>query len=132
MSFVIGEEIRKKVRSKGLKNKAFAELMNIEERNLYHFFKKELLDIDQLLQASKVLNYDFVNLYIQNSKFSDHFLDSTTKNQQSKVLPDLATPINQISFSFTVKGSMESVQNEISSFLKSVQQEAESRGLTIA
>lgn len=132
MSFVIGEEIRKKVRSKGLKNKAFAELMNIEERNLYHFFKKELLDIDQLLQASKVLNYDFVNLYIQNSKFSDYFGDSTTKNQQSNTLPDLATSTNQISFSFTVKGSMESVQKEISSFLKSIQQEAESRGLSIA
>ena len=69
MDFIIGAEIKKMLRKRGLTNIAFAEKMNMEERNLYHFFKKEALDVDQLLQASQILDFDFLDLYIKNSKF---------------------------------------------------------------
>src|SRR5690606_2591383 len=65
MSFSIGEEIKRKVKERGLTNVAFAEKMAMEERNLYHFFKKKEMTIDQLVTASRVLNHDFVNLYIR-------------------------------------------------------------------
>lgn len=133
MDFVIGEEIKKRVRKKGLKNKAFADLMNMEERNLYHFFKKEALEVDQLLQASKILDFDFLELYIENSKYKEYALELGK--------PVVGSPIdktihvdnseNQISFSINIKGSFDTVSKEMSNFLQSVKEEAEKRGFKL-
>jgi|SRR5690606_5119562 len=131
MDFVIGEEIKKRVKKKGLKNKAFADMMNMEERNLYHFFKKEVMDVDQLLEASKILEFDFLTLYIKNSKFKDHIKELGTPI----ISPTPREPIvsyeksNQISFSLTVQGSFDTVSKEMSNFLQSIKKEAEERGL---
>src|SRR5690606_41938776 len=111
MDFVIGEEIKKRVRKKGLKNKAFADLMNMEERNLYHFFKKEVMDVDQLLEASKILDFDFLTLYIKNSKFKD-YVEELGKPPMPKSLSEPVEPYKfeeQISFSLTVQGSFDAV-----------------------
>lgn len=131
MNFVIGEEIKKRVRKKGLKNKAFADMMNMEERNLYHFFKKEVLDVDQLLEASKILDFDFLSLYIKNSRFKDHFQELGTPIFDNTLSEPAETyqSRNQISFSFTVQGPFDVVTKEMSNFLQYIKKEAEERGL---
>lgn len=131
MSFIIGDEIKKRVRKKGLKNKAFADQMNMEERNLYHFFKKESMDIDQLLEASKILDFDFLTLYIQNSKYKGY----AQQYDQDLVLPNshenqsYHAEKNQISFTISIKGPLDIVTKEMSNFLQFINNEAEDRGL---
>jgi|SRR5690606_1878338 len=133
MDFVIGEEIKKRVRKKGLKNKAFADLMNMEERNLYHFFKKEVMDVDQLLEAGKILDFDFLTLYIKNSKFKDYIADlgNPVAIQSSSEHIEQYNRENQISFSLTVQGSFDVVSSEMSNFLQSIKKEAEERGMRL-
>lgn len=135
MGFIIGEEIRKKLRDSGLKNKTFAEKMNMDERSLYHFFKKRQMDIDQLLLAGEVLDFDFVSLYIRNSPFKDYY--KKFKPGSDLMAHDVVTPYlpsvgnNQISFSLTVCGTYEKISTEFSNFLQAVKEEAERRGLKL-
>ncbi len=133
MSFVIGEEIKKRVKRKGLKNKAFGDLMNIEERNLYHFFKKEQMDVDQLLLASEILDFNFLSLYIKNSKFKNYWQKSSEANLPVDALA--VAPLEkvepEISFSICIKGSVEKISSEMSNFLQLIKIEAENRGLTL-
>lgn len=131
---MIGEEIKKRVKKKGLKNKAFADLMNIEERNLYHFFKKEQMDVDQLLQASKVLDFDFLTLYIKNSKYKEYLNDfkDVASDNISEYQTDIDKNNNQISFSICIKGKFDTISQEMSNFLQVIKKEAEDRGLELA
>lgn len=131
---MIGEEIKKRVKKKGLKNKAFADLMNIEERNLYHFFKKEQMDVDQLLQASKVLDFDFLTLYIKNSKYREYLNDfkDVASDNISEYQTDIDKNNNQISFSICIKGKFDTISQEMSNFLQVIKKEAEDRGLELA
>lgn len=134
MDFIIGAEIKKLVRKRGITNKAFAEKMNMEERNLYHFFKKETLDVDILLQASEILDFDFLELYIKNSKFKNY--SSNRQNnaliQSHKSGETVEEVKNQISFSINLKGDFDKVSQEMSNFLQLVKKEAELRGFKLA
>lgn len=134
MDFIIGAEIKKLVRKRGITNKAFAEKMNMEERNLYHFFKKETLDVDILLQASEILDFDFLDLYIKNSKFKNYSLNrqNTPLIQPKKNGEHVEDSKNQISFSINLKGDFDMVSQEMSNFLQLVKKEAEQRGFRLA
>lgn len=130
---MIGDEIKKMVRKRGLKNKAFADLMNMEERNLYHFFKREQMEVDLLLQAGEILDFDFLSLYIRNSKFKNYLENNSKQNSFSdrsstKNQPQLE---NQISFSINVKGSIDTASLSMSNFLQSVKLEAEKFGFKL-
>ncbi|MGA6117177.1 hypothetical protein [Sphingobacterium anhuiense] len=134
MDFIIGAEIKKMLRKRGLTNIAFAEKMNMEERNLYHFFKKEALDVDQLLQASQILDFDFLDLYIKNSKFKQYskkFVDPhhISVSEEQEVYKKSS---NQISFSIHLKGDFNKVAEEMSNFLQLVKKEAEQRGFELS
>ena len=134
MDFIIGAEIKKLVRKRGITNKAFAEKMNMEERNLYHFFKKETLDVDILLQASEILDFDFLELYIKNSKFKNYSFNrqNNTLVQPHKSGEPVEEVKNQISFSINLKGDFDKVSQEMSNFLQLVKKEAELRGFKLA
>lgn len=133
MSFVIGAEIKKRLKAKGLKNKSFADMMHMEERNLYHFFKREQMEVDLLLRAGQILDYDFLTLYIKNSKYKD-YLGHTNLEQPNTVnepVIEYEKKQNQISFSINICGPFDTVTKEMSNFLQSIKDEAEKRGLKI-
>lgn len=133
MNFSIGEEIKKRVKESGLTNVAFAEKMNMAERNLYHFFNKKDMSLDQLVDASHVLGFDFIKLYLEHSPKKDKLLPSMksicgepdgeyTRRKKIK---------HEISFSVTVSGELETIQHEFTNFLSVMKKEADSRGLAL-
>ncbi|CDS92744.1 conserved hypothetical protein [Sphingobacterium sp. PM2-P1-29] len=134
MDFVIGTEIKKIIRERGMTNRAFADKMNMEERNLYHFFKKETIDLDVLLQASQVLDFNFLELYIKNSKFRKHseIFNATAPISVSEEQGSYIKKSNQISFSIHLKGDFNKVTAEMSNFLQLVKKEAEQRGFELS
>lgn len=126
MEFMIGNEIKKLVKKRGLTNKAFAEKMDMEERNLYHFFKKKQIDLDQLLKATQVLDYDFVSLYIKNSKFSG-YLNKTVTSENNLTSP----PQPKVSFTVNILGGFEKITEELPEIMKILKSETEARGLQL-
>ena len=128
MSFSIGEEIKKKVKERGITNVAFAEKMGIEERNLYHFFKKKDISLEQLLEASHILDHDFIKLYIKNLEKKDKKY-SQYVSELTPVYPSPNAPDNQISFSVKIFGEFEKIQHAFPDFIAVMQREAETRGL---
>lgn len=129
MDFSIGAEIKKKVKERGLTNLAFGERMNIEERNLYHFFKKKEMTIDQLLDASEILEFDFVNLYIRNKKSASKVtVDLTSFEPRTKYRKETQ---QKITCSLKIVGSLESLQSAMPDLLKIINSEAEARGLQL-
>lgn len=123
MNFSIGEEIKKKVKERGMTNVAFAEKMAMEERNLYHFFKKKDINFGQLLDASRILDFDFVNLYIKNRQAKSDIKADLRENP----LNDLTS--KDVSFNIMVRGSLEKLTSQLPDFLNAVNKEAENRGL---
>jgi transcriptional regulator with XRE-family HTH domain len=60
MSLLIGEKIKSKIQEKGWTTARFAKEANMSYRNAMHLFKRDDISVDQLLQISKVLQYDFM------------------------------------------------------------------------
>lgn len=130
---MIGNEIKKVVKQRGLTNVAFAEKMDMEERNLYHFFKKKHLDLEQLLKASEVLDFDFVALYIKNSKYSSYL----SKRSDQNLLRDSETNYikldmePKVSFTVNILGGFDTLKKEMPELLQIIKNETESRGLQL-
>jgi len=133
MEFMIGNEIKKIVKKRGLTNKAFADKMDMEERNLYHFFKKKQLDLDQLLKAGEVLDYDFVGLYIKNSKYNSYLRKQTNENILRESTSGYVKSDMQPKISFTVNilGQFDKITQELPEIMKIIKAETEARGLQL-
>jgi transcriptional regulator with XRE-family HTH domain len=137
MDFIIGAEIKSVLKESRMKNAEFAEAMNMEERNLYHFFKKTELTLDQLLKASQVLDYDFVSLYLNNKRGLPKYRNYSLKEDQ-EIAPGAHESSQdyekkrQISFSVNILGEIDRLQKEFPAFLEEIQRAAEARGLRLA
>lgn len=131
MSFSIGEEIKKKIEEKGITNVAFAEKMGIGERNLYHFFKKNEIPLDQLIDASNVLDFDFINLYLKNSNkklkpSSPSLLGVAEDGSEYRTAP---TKKHEISLTVNIFGELSQISHAFPELLKVIDKEAKARGL---
>ena len=133
MKFVIGEKIKEKLEERGVTQKAFASAIGMTTRNLERFFERSDISINQLLKASDFLNYDFVSLYIENSKFKEYVEELGKPIVQSPVekILKIEQPENQITFSLNLKGSFDAVSKEMPNFLTTIKKEAEKRGFQL-
>lgn len=133
MEFMIGNEIKKIVKERGLTNVAFADKMDMEERNLYHFFKKKQLGLDQLLKASEVLDYDFVSLYIKNSRYSSYLTKLNSENILMENTEEYlkSAPDPKISFTVNILGRFDKITQELPEIMKILKSETEARGLQL-
>lgn len=67
--FLIGEVIKSVVREKFKKDSDFAEKWGKSRQAVYDLYKRETIDVNTLLEISKVLSYDFFELYQQQLPF---------------------------------------------------------------
>jgi len=56
----IGERIREVFDKKNISITQFAELLHCDRANVYNIFRRKKIDIDLLLEISKILNHNFV------------------------------------------------------------------------
>ncbi len=63
MSVHIGSHIEKVLREQGRSVSWFAKQINCERTNVYSIFNRSTIDTDLLLRISKVLSYNFFQLY---------------------------------------------------------------------
>ena len=59
----IGESIKKQFLKSGLSIEKFAESIGCNRDNVYDIFRRERINTDQLLKISKVLQFDFFEIY---------------------------------------------------------------------
>jgi transcriptional regulator with XRE-family HTH domain len=64
MSFLIGEKIKNKIQEKGWTTTRFAKEANMSYRNAMHLFKRGDISVEQLIQISKILDYNFMKEYV--------------------------------------------------------------------
>ncbi|WP_443938615.1 helix-turn-helix domain-containing protein [Pedobacter sp. MW01-1-1] len=64
MSFHIGKLIKEEIHKKGWSLKKFSEEANMTYRNVMYIFERTDISIELLKQISKVLDFDFVSLYL--------------------------------------------------------------------
>lgn len=128
MSFTIGEEIRKKIEERGITNVSFAEKMGIGERNLYHFFKKNDIPLDQLVEAGYILDFDFIKHYLQNSPKKEKVLP-TYLNEPSVGYQKSEKGIHEISLTVNIFGELSKITQSFPELLAVIDKEARDRGL---
>ena len=64
----IGSIIRQKVDESRYSVTQFAEEIGLTRPSAYNLFKKKSVDIDLLFRISKLLNYNFLDLYFEGSE----------------------------------------------------------------
>ena len=61
----IGQEIRKQVEEQGKTSVWLAQKLGCHRTNHYKIYDKRTIDTGVLLRISRILNYDFFNLYTE-------------------------------------------------------------------
>ncbi|MDR0812185.1 MAG: hypothetical protein LBN23_07975 [Paludibacter sp.] len=70
-SIHIGKIIEQKVKEQGLSIAEFARKINCVRENAYYIFRQQSIDIEKLVEISKVLNYNFLEeIYLQKNQFT--------------------------------------------------------------
>lgn len=82
MKLHIGNAILEILDKRGITKRNFARQINMGERNLYELFKRDSIDTAKLSQISKVLGYDFFQLYTNELKH--HHLDAPQSQEEKK------------------------------------------------
>jgi predicted transcriptional regulator len=57
----IGSIIKQKLAESSMTIKEFSNRINCDRTTVYDILKRKSIDIDRLIQISRVLNYDFIN-----------------------------------------------------------------------
>jgi len=87
------------------------------------------------MAISKVLNQDFVSLYLKNKNYS--LLDSSDsvkgfEDHIEEYIIAKKAESNQISVNINIKGDIDSISKHFPHLLQNIKNEAEKYGLTIA
>ncbi|MCF0191116.1 MAG: helix-turn-helix transcriptional regulator [Marinilabiliaceae bacterium] len=62
----IGDEIRVVLLKRGISVTRFAEMIRCSRRHVYDIFNSSTLDIKTLKEISRVLDYDFIDVYLKD------------------------------------------------------------------
>jgi predicted transcriptional regulator len=82
MDYLLGEEMRKIIQSRGMTFKTFADRLGMTDRNLQNVFKWNDFSTEQLKRASKILEHKFID-YLANPTRGEKFLNSTRLKAES-------------------------------------------------
>lgn len=125
MNLPIGQKIKEVLRKSGITQVYFADQIGMSRRNLERFFERDDISINQLIKASEILNYDFVEDFLNNSKYQKK--GSTSLN----ISNDSRKSINEISIQLHIKGEISLISKNFPELLNILKKEAERRGLSI-
>ena len=85
----IGEEIKKKIKERGMSYTEFARRIHCERATLYHLFKCKSIDTERLILISEILNYDFIHtLYFPDIESVESLATSGPKLYIAVELPE--------------------------------------------
>lgn len=135
MNTVFGEIIRKEWRKSAIPQKEFADKLKMSLRNAQNLFERDDFSISQLMAISKVLNHDFVALYLRSKNYSLLNSSESVKGFEDHVEEYISAKkaeSNQISVNINIKGDIDAISKNFPSLLQFIKNEAEKYGLTIA
>lgn len=66
----LGSLVKQKMKERNISISEFAEAIHCDRTNIYSIFKRKSMDIQQIMQISEALNYDFLQYYHQEIKNS--------------------------------------------------------------
>ena len=107
MKVHIGQEIEQRYKESGMKISVFAKRLSTTPRNAYNIFKKESLQVDQLILIGEVLGYDFIKLYTK-SEYAVNEIGPTVVNEGLPKKEDI-----QLSVMINLDGSTETLKQWI-------------------
>jgi len=130
MEFTIGQRIKEILIEKGVTQTYFADRIGMSRRNLERFFKNKDISIRQLVDASEILDYDFVSEYLQNNgtTYGNSFA------QETGTIYEVNRPQNknEITVQLTIKGDVTLVSKYFPEIVSKLKRETDTYGLTIA
>jgi len=81
----IGSIIREKLTEKSMTITYFAIKINRERTTVYDIFQRKSIDIELLIEISKVLDYDFIHeIYFEEKTSSNVFIAIKIKEEEIK------------------------------------------------
>lgn len=135
MNTVFGEIIRKEWRKSGIPQKEFADNLKMSLRNAQNLFERDDFSISQLMEISKVLNHDFVSLYLKDKNYTLLNSNESTKGFEDHIeeyITSKKAETNHISVNINIKGDIDAISKYFPSMLQNIKKEADKYGLTIA
>jgi transcriptional regulator with XRE-family HTH domain len=106
MKIHIGEKIKEVFEEKGLKMSSFSSSVGMTYRNIYRIFEKEHINTELLQKISKVLDYNFFNLYIDEDS-------NLIQEPQEKYITRTKEKENQFELSVNIKFNDDSKKDEL-------------------
>ena len=61
----LGSLVKRKMKERNISISEFAKAIHCDRTNVYSIFKRKSMDIQQIVQISNALNYDFLQYYHQ-------------------------------------------------------------------
>lgn len=126
MNYKIGDAIRKKIEEKGMTFVSFADKFGISDRNLQYVFKRDDISMQQITRASQILDYDFVNEYLEALK-------SAGKGHWIAKEPEVDYGLKPagISTSLTIVGNADNYYKNFPDLLKTLIEETKKHGFIL-
>ncbi|MDR0414877.1 MAG: helix-turn-helix domain-containing protein [Prevotellaceae bacterium] len=88
--FHIGEVIRQKVKERGLSVVDFADAIHCTRSHVYTIYSRKDMDVEQLVQISKVLDYDLISeVYLNRPSLKKYLVLLEVNEQQLQTLSEL-------------------------------------------
>lgn len=129
MEFTIGQRIKEILTEKGVTQTSFADKIGMSRRNLERFFERKDISIKQLIDASKILDHDFVSEYLKES--GTLYGSDSSLNEKVQYV-DINQSKNDITVQLTIKGNVTLISKYFPEMLSKIKREADTYGLTIA
>lgn len=131
MELTIGEIIATDIKKSGLSVTYVAQKIGMSRKGLSDILKRNDMSLSQLASLSEAIGKDYFAIYISKSEYNV----PVEYNVEPIELSNAESPNDyqeleeQMTFSINLKGSFNTVANEMSNFLQLIKKEAEDRGL---
>ncbi len=93
--FILGKEIKKEVKRKGIKITEFAEMINYSRRNIYEIFERKSIDTNLLQKTGKVLGTNLFIHFFSEKELNELKTQKSNEENLKKIIIELKTKIEK-------------------------------------